>query len=70
MSPETENKSSLLTVKQTAEIMQYRPHTIYALVAKGIVPAVRIGKSLRIRRSDLEAMLYANRTFSRKEALA
>ena len=70
MSPENENKSVLLTVKQTAVLLQYRPHTVYGLVANGVLPAVRIVKSLRIRRSDLDAMLHENRTFSRKEALS
>ena len=70
MSPEIENKSVLLTIKQTAVLLQYRPHTVYGLVANGVLPAVRIGKSLRVRGADLDAMLTINSTFSRKQALA
>jgi len=71
MSPLSTSESSILmTVNQTAQLLQYRPPGIYDLIARGHLPAVRIGNRYRIRRADLEAMLNANRTFSRKEALA
>ena len=71
MSPiATPENGSLMTVNQTALILQYRPAGVYELISRGVLPAVRIGNRYRIRRTDLEAMLHANRTFSRKEALA
>ena len=71
MSPiATPENGSLMTVNQTAQILQYRPAGVYELISRGVLPAVRIGNRYRIRRTDLEAMLHANRTFSRKEALA
>ena len=66
----TPENGSLMTVNQTAELIQYRPAGVYDLITRGVLPAVRIGNRYRIRRADLDAMLHANRTFSRKEALA
>jgi excisionase family DNA binding protein len=66
-----QNQSTkLITIKEAAQQLTFKPHTIYTMVAKGIIPAVRIGKSVRISVTELEAFISANRTFSRKEALA
>lgn len=71
MSPKTTPENgSLMTVTQTAQLLQYRPAGVYELISRGILPAVRIGNRYRIRRSDLDAMLTINSTFSRKQALA
>jgi excisionase family DNA binding protein len=68
MSPTQSTK--LITIKAAADQLTFKPHTLYTMVAKGIFPAVRIGKSIRISVTDMEAFIAANRTFSRKEALA
>ena len=62
--------TKLITIKAASDQIALRPHTLYAKIAKGEFPAVRIGKSIRISVTDLEAFIAANRTFSRTEALA
>jgi len=62
--------TALLTIAQTAERLQLRPHTIYNLVSKGVIPAVRIGKSVRVSPVDLEEFIRVNRTTARINVLA
>lgn len=62
--------TKLITIKQAADTLAFKPHTLYTLIREGIVPAVKIGRSIRIRVTDLNAMIESNRTFSRKDALA
>jgi excisionase family DNA binding protein len=71
MNPTTKpENSALMTVNQAGQLLQYRPAGVYDLISRGVLPAIQIGNRYRIRRSDLDAMLHANRTFSRKEALS
>ena len=57
---------ALLIVLEVAEILRVRPTTVYALVARDILPHVRIAQGsrrglIRFRRADIEAFL-AQRT--------
>ena len=61
---------SLMTIPQVGKEVQVHRSTIYGWIKSGVLPAVRLGRSIRIRRTDLEAVIHSNRTFSRKEALA
>ena len=45
------------TVPQVAEYLQMSKTKIYQLVRKGQIPCIRIGKSVRIKESDLVAWL-------------
>lgn len=47
----------LLTVNQVARALQYHPHTVRQKIAKGELPAVKLGFVLRIRRSALEGFI-------------
>ncbi len=47
---------TLQTVRQAAARAQLSPKTIYRLIARGELPAVRIGRSVRLRQCDLEAL--------------
>lgn len=47
----------VLTVEQAALLLQLHRATVYKYIREGIVPAVRIGKSYRILRRDLDALL-------------
>ena len=47
----------LLTVGEVATALRVSPMTIYRLIHGGELGAVRVGKSYRIRESDLEAYL-------------
>jgi excisionase family DNA binding protein len=52
----------LHTVAEVAEHMRVSNMTVYRLIKAGALPAVRVGKSYRIRERDLEAYLEASRT--------
>lgn len=45
----------LLTVEQAAKELQIARRRIYELTAAGVLPSVKIGKSRRIRSTDLAA---------------
>lgn len=46
----------LLTVNAVAERLQVNPQTVRNWITAGKCPAVRIGRRVRIRRSDLEVL--------------
>jgi len=46
-----------LTVAEVADMMRVSTMTVYRLVKAGDLPAVRIGKSYRVREDDLDAYL-------------
>lgn len=52
----------LHTVAEVAEHMRVSNMTVYRLIKSGAIPAVRVGKSYRIRHRDLEAYLDSSRT--------
>ena len=47
----------LLTVQETADACKVSVRTMFRWLAKGRLPAVRVGNVTRIRCSDLEAFL-------------
>ncbi len=49
--------SYLFTIKQAAEIVKLHPNTIRNLITRGDLKAERIGRSIRIRNENLEALL-------------
>lgn len=48
---------SLLTVGDVAEVMRVSTMTVYRLIKSGQLAAVRVGRSYRMRRSDIERYL-------------
>jgi excisionase family DNA binding protein len=52
----------LRTVAEVAQHIRVSNMTVYRLIKAGNLPAVRVGKSYRIRERDLEAYLDASRT--------
>ena len=48
-----------LTVAEVAAVMRVSKMTVYRLVKAGELPAIRVGKHLRIRTADLAAYLDA-----------
>ncbi len=53
----------LLMVREVAELMRVSNMTVYRLIKAGDLPALRVGKNFRIRRSDVEVYL-GGRSFS------
>ena len=47
----------LLTVAEVAAAMRVSNMTVYRLIKGGELPAVRVGKSYRLRETDLERFL-------------
>lgn len=53
------NEIELMTPREVAEVMRVSTMTVYRLVKAGTLPAIRVGKHLRIRRNDLRTYLDA-----------
>ncbi|MGZ4756811.1 MAG: helix-turn-helix domain-containing protein, partial [Acidimicrobiia bacterium] len=49
----------LLTPREVAEVMRVSTMTVYRLIKSGELPAMRVGKHLRIRGNDVAAFLDA-----------
>lgn len=54
---ETTTNNDLKTIKQVADQLQLHPNTIRNLITRGDLKAERIGRSIRIRNENLEALL-------------
>lgn len=62
MRREAENLArEFLTVEQVAEYLQLNKLTVYKYVREGRIPATKVGRLLRIARSDLLRFLDAQR---------
>lgn len=48
---------SLLTAAEVAEQLRVSTMTVYRLIRRGELPAVRVGRNYRVRDADLEAFL-------------
>ncbi|MBC7255014.1 MAG: helix-turn-helix domain-containing protein [Chloroflexi bacterium] len=50
-------REMLLTVKQVAQYLQLKESTIYSWAQSGKIPAIKIGRTWRFRRGDLDDWL-------------
>lgn len=50
-------KSQFLTVAEVAQVLRISNMTVYRLIGAGELPAVRVGKSYRLREEDLDRYL-------------
>jgi excisionase family DNA binding protein len=50
-------QSVLLNVKQVAQYLQLKESTIYSWAQDGKIPAIKIGRTWRFRRTDLDSWL-------------
>lgn len=62
------NFDALLKVEQAAERLSCSKPQVYLLIRRGILPAVRIEKMVRVRNSDLESFIN-NHLTPAKESL-
>lgn len=51
--------SPLLTDQEACQYLRIRPRQLYTWRVSGMIPFIRIGRSIRYRRSDLEALIDA-----------
>jgi excisionase family DNA binding protein len=49
--------SQLLRIETVAKALDLSRSAVYAVVARGDLPVVRIGRSVRVRRTDLDAFI-------------
>ncbi|HEY7439659.1 MAG TPA: helix-turn-helix domain-containing protein [Acidimicrobiia bacterium] len=47
----------LLTVREVADVMRVSTMTVYRLIKAGEIPAIRVGKHLRLRQEDVALYL-------------
>lgn len=55
-------EGEFLTVAQVAEILQLNQQTVRNWIDQGSLPAYRVGRRVRIQRSDLEQIIAKSRT--------
>ena len=53
---------SFLTTDEVLSYLKVNPRTIYRLIRSGELPAIRIGRQWRFRRSDLDDWLERQRS--------
>ncbi|MEA3369480.1 MAG: helix-turn-helix domain-containing protein [Candidatus Ratteibacteria bacterium] len=49
--------SKLMTTKELAEYMQLNPLTVYKKVKEGDIPCVRVGRSIRFKKEQIDKWL-------------
>ena len=59
---------ALLTTEEVLEYLQVNLRTVYRLIKAGKIPAVRVGRQWRFRKSDIDAWLDSQRTHSARPA--
>jgi excisionase family DNA binding protein len=52
--------SDLLTLAETAALLRLKPSTIRAWVSQRRIPYVKLGRLVRIKRRDAEALIEAS----------
>jgi excisionase family DNA binding protein len=52
-----EHPARLLTVSEVAQALRVSNMTVYRLVSAGELPALRVGRSVRLRVADVESYL-------------
>jgi excisionase family DNA binding protein len=54
----TSGPSPLMSVRETAEHLRLSVPTLYRLIRRGEIPAVRVGGQLRVDRDELDNYIY------------
>ncbi len=52
--------SVLMNVREVANLLRVAPLTVYGLIWSGKLSHVRIGRAVRVRRSDLDTFIAEN----------
>ena len=56
------SKARFLTVQEVADLMRVSSMTVYRLIRAGDLPAVRVGRSFRVRDVDVDGYLQSRYT--------
>lgn len=62
MSTQSGNLEEFLTVAEVAEMLKLNQQTVRNWIDQGSLPALRVGRRVRIRRTDLERVLERGNT--------
>jgi excisionase family DNA binding protein len=60
--PSNESRGRFVTVGEVANLLRVSNMTVYRLVQAGQLPAIRVGRSYRIREDDVDKYLSAQYT--------
>jgi excisionase family DNA binding protein len=60
--PSSESRSRFVTVSEVANLLRVSNMTVYRLVQAGQLPAIRVGRSYRIRDDDVDKYLAGQYT--------
>lgn len=61
MAGQEKGSETLMTVEQVASYLQLNKLTVYKYIREGGLPAVKLGRSFRVMRVDVEGFLEAHR---------
>jgi len=59
---QSDGLSRFMTVAEVATLMRVSTMTVYRLIKAGDIPAVRVGKSYRLREDDVDKFLSSRYT--------
>jgi excisionase family DNA binding protein len=59
---QTEGRARFVTVAEVADLLRVSNMTVYRLIQAGSLPAVRVGRSYRIREDDVDRYLAGQYT--------
>jgi len=57
-----------LTTEEAIEYLQVNLRTVYRLIKAGKIPAMRVGRQWRFRKSDIDTWLESQRTYVTRPA--
>lgn len=56
------SRRPLLTINETADVLNVSPRTVRREIDRGALPIVRIGRSIRIQPADIDALIAKGRS--------
>ena len=59
LEPTTYSRARFFTVAEVADLVRVSNMTVYRLIQQGELPAIRVGRSYRIKAEDVDAFLAA-----------
>ena len=59
---QSHGRGRFLTVAEVAALLRVSTMTVYRLIKAGSLPAVRVGKSYRVREDDVDSYLASSYT--------